>query len=164
MSRPVMVPSWPTTALPTSVRTRCIACRSSASGASAGEDAAEAVAWTLRNIGRYGGNPQRVFVMGHSAGAHIALLLTLDRRYLAAAGVSADDKEDSVAVLWPSSVDERALAHGWQRVDAHFAARDDAAPRDLAVLALALCVDGPLAAAAEAHAAAVVGALELAHA
>jgi acetyl esterase/lipase len=65
------------------------------------EDAAEAVAWTLRNIGRYGGNPQRVFVMGHSAGAHIALLLTLDRRYLAAAGASADDLRGAIGLSGP---------------------------------------------------------------
>ena len=65
------------------------------------EDAAQAVAWTLRNIDQYGGDPQRVFVMGHSAGAHIALLLTLDRRYLSAAGVSADDLEGAIGLSGP---------------------------------------------------------------
>jgi len=65
------------------------------------EDAARAVAWTLRNIDRYGGNPQRVFVMGHSAGAHIALLLTLDRHYLAATGVSADDLRGVIGLSGP---------------------------------------------------------------
>ena len=65
------------------------------------EDAAQAVAWTLRNIDRYGGNPQRVFVMGHSAGAHIALLLTLDRHYLAATGVSADDLRGVIGLSGP---------------------------------------------------------------
>lgn len=65
------------------------------------EDAAQAVAWTFHNIGRYGGNPQRVFIMGHSAGAHIALLLTLDRRYLAAAGVSADDLRGAIGLSGP---------------------------------------------------------------
>ncbi len=65
------------------------------------EDAAQAVAWTLRNIDRYGGNPQRVFVMGHSAGAHIALLLTLDRRYLVANGVSTDDLRGVIGLSGP---------------------------------------------------------------
>ena len=65
------------------------------------EDAAQAVAWTLRNIDRYGGNPHRVFVMGHSAGAHIALLLTLDRHYLAATGVSADDLRGVIGLSGP---------------------------------------------------------------
>lgn len=53
-------------------------------------DAALAVAWTIREISRYGGDPDRVFLMGHSAGAHIAALLALDRRHLEVAGSSSD--------------------------------------------------------------------------
>lgn len=51
-------------------------------------DTADAVAWTLRHARDYGGDPEAVFLMGHSAGAHLALLTALDPRYLAAAGVS----------------------------------------------------------------------------
>ena len=65
------------------------------------EDAAQAVAWTLRNIDRYGGDPRRVFVMGHSAGAHIALLLTLDQHYLAAAGASASELRGAIGLSGP---------------------------------------------------------------
>jgi acetyl esterase/lipase len=54
------------------------------------EDAAAAVAWTRGNISRYGGNPNRLFLMGHSAGAHIAALLTLHKQYLAADGLDPD--------------------------------------------------------------------------
>ncbi len=50
------------------------------------EDAASAVAWMRRNARRYGGDPSRLVVAGHSAGAHIAMLVALDRDYLAAAG------------------------------------------------------------------------------
>ncbi|PZN92090.1 MAG: alpha/beta hydrolase [Alphaproteobacteria bacterium] len=50
------------------------------------EDGAAAVAWTVRNIARYGGDPARIGATGHSAGAYIALMLALDRRWLAAAG------------------------------------------------------------------------------
>lgn len=64
-------------------------------------DAAEAVAWTLRNIGQFGGDPGRVFVMGHSAGAHTAMLLALDRRYLAAAGASPDDIRGAIGLSGP---------------------------------------------------------------
>lgn len=64
-------------------------------------DAAQAVAWTLRNIGRYGGDPRRVFVMGHSAGAHTAMLLALDRRYLVAAGASPDDLRGAIGLSGP---------------------------------------------------------------
>ena len=64
-------------------------------------DAAEAVAWTLRNIGQFGGDPRRVFVMGHSAGAHTVMLLALDRRYLAAAGASADELSGAIGLSGP---------------------------------------------------------------
>ncbi len=50
-------------------------------------DAAAAVAWTRENIAGYGGDPDRLFLMGHSAGAQIATLLALDGRYLRADGV-----------------------------------------------------------------------------
>lgn len=52
------------------------------------EDGAAAVAWTEANIARYGGDPQRIFLMGHSAGAHIGALLALDRLYLEQAGAT----------------------------------------------------------------------------
>ncbi len=51
------------------------------------DDAAAAVRWTVDHAGDYGGDAARIGVVGHSAGAHIALLMTLDRHYLAAAGV-----------------------------------------------------------------------------
>ncbi len=50
-------------------------------------DAAQAVRWTADNIAAYGGDPKRLFIAGHSAGAHIAALLALDARYLNAVGV-----------------------------------------------------------------------------
>jgi acetyl esterase/lipase len=46
------------------------------------EDGARAVAWTHRNAGEFGGDAGRVYLMGHSAGAHIAALLALDRSFL----------------------------------------------------------------------------------
>ncbi len=53
-------------------------------------DAAQAVAWTRREIGRYGGDPCRITLMGHSAGAYIAVMLGLDRRWLAEYAVDPD--------------------------------------------------------------------------
>ena len=50
------------------------------------EDGAAAVAWTVANIARHGGNPSRIGVSGHSAGAYIAMMLALDPRWLLAAG------------------------------------------------------------------------------
>jgi len=54
-------------------------------------DAANAVAWTQANVARYGGDPHRLFFMGHSAGAQIATLLALDPAYLRSAGLSPRD-------------------------------------------------------------------------
>ncbi|MFC3711695.1 alpha/beta hydrolase [Sphingoaurantiacus capsulatus] len=50
------------------------------------EDGAAAVAWTMANIGRYGGDPAKVSLVGHSAGAYIAMMLALDPQWLHAAG------------------------------------------------------------------------------
>ena len=52
------------------------------------EDAAQAVAWTRANVARYGGDPRRLFFMGHSAGGQIATLLALDPTYLRSVGLS----------------------------------------------------------------------------
>lgn len=45
-------------------------------------DAAEAVAWAHANAARFGGYPDKMFLMGHSAGAQIATLLSMDPEYL----------------------------------------------------------------------------------
>lgn len=50
------------------------------------DDAASAAQWALIHAGDYGGDPQRLYLMGHSAGAHLAALVALDRRYFAALG------------------------------------------------------------------------------
>jgi acetyl esterase/lipase len=54
------------------------------------DDAAAAVAWTIKNIARYGGDPRRVFVSGHSAGGFLTAMVGLDRRYLGKHGVTPD--------------------------------------------------------------------------
>jgi acetyl esterase/lipase len=50
------------------------------------QDAADAVKWTKDNIAKYGGDPNRIAIAGHSAGAHSVAMLTLDPQWLAAAG------------------------------------------------------------------------------
>ena len=49
------------------------------------QDGARAVAWTVANVARYGGDPSRITLMGHSAGAHIAAMLAYNREFLDAA-------------------------------------------------------------------------------
>lgn len=46
------------------------------------QDGAHAVAWAHAHAGEYGGNPDDLFVMGHSAGAHIGALLATDAHWL----------------------------------------------------------------------------------
>ncbi len=46
-------------------------------------DATRAVEWVKEHITEYGGDPGNLFLMGHSAGAHIAAMLTLNEKYLA---------------------------------------------------------------------------------
>ncbi|HEY8011381.1 MAG TPA: alpha/beta hydrolase [Rudaea sp.] len=54
-------------------------------------DAANAAKWTFTHAAEFGGDARRVFVMGHSAGGHIAALLACDKRYLAAVGMQPRD-------------------------------------------------------------------------
>ncbi len=51
------------------------------------EDCAAAVAWTLHTIKHYGGDPRRMYLLGHSAGAYNAAMLALDPRWLNSAGL-----------------------------------------------------------------------------
>jgi acetyl esterase/lipase len=51
------------------------------------DDAAAAVAWAFKNIGRFGGDVAKIFVSGHSAGGYISSMIGLDKRWLAKYGV-----------------------------------------------------------------------------
>lgn len=63
------------------------------------EDAAAAVAWTFENIAEYGGNPDKIFVSGHSAGAYLTLMVGLDKRWLGKHSIDAN----RIAALIPLS-------------------------------------------------------------
>lgn len=51
------------------------------------EDVADAVAWVLDNIQKYGGDPNRIALMGHSAGAHLVSLTGTSPVFLPARGI-----------------------------------------------------------------------------
>ena len=51
-------------------------------------DIAKSIHWVHDHIAEYGGDPKRLFVMGHSAGAQLAALVCTDERYLKAEGLS----------------------------------------------------------------------------
>jgi acetyl esterase/lipase len=52
------------------------------------KDVARAFAWTVKNIEKYGGRPDQIFISGHSAGGHLVALLATDESYLKAEEVS----------------------------------------------------------------------------
>jgi acetyl esterase/lipase len=54
------------------------------------EDCADALAWIYNNIARYGGDRGRLFYGGHSAGGHLAALVTLDARLKRSRGLPPD--------------------------------------------------------------------------
>ncbi|WP_083642819.1 alpha/beta hydrolase [Christiangramia flava] len=62
-------------------------------------DAAEAVAWVFRNIEKFHGDPERIFVSGHSAGGYLALMSVMDKDLLVKYDLDAND----VAGLVPFS-------------------------------------------------------------
>ena len=51
------------------------------------EDGAASVRWVHDHIAKFGGDPNQLYLMGHSAGAHLAAMLTLDARFLKAVGL-----------------------------------------------------------------------------
>ena len=54
------------------------------------EDAAAAIAWAFNNITSYGGDAAQIFVSGHSAGAYLALMNGLDKKWLQKEGIDAN--------------------------------------------------------------------------
>lgn len=52
------------------------------------QEVAASIAWTLENAERFGGDPKRIIVCGHSAGGHLSSLALLDNRWLAPFGHS----------------------------------------------------------------------------
>lgn len=62
------------------------------------EDSAAAVAWVMKNIERYGGDPKKVFVSGHSAGAYLATMVAMDPKWLGAHKLSNQSLAGVIAV------------------------------------------------------------------
>jgi acetyl esterase/lipase len=65
------------------------------------EDGAAAIRWAHEHARDYGGDPDHIYLLGHSAGAHIAALLNLDARYLKAVGLDRSVLRATVALSGP---------------------------------------------------------------
>lgn len=106
-------------------------------------DCALALQWTLVNAASLGGDPARVMVMGHSAGAYNAAMLALDPRWLAPLGLTPDRLAGWIGLAGPYDflpiVDPQVqVAFGWPHTPAYsqpiFYA-DAKAPRSLLLAA-----------------------------
>ncbi|WP_395738062.1 alpha/beta hydrolase [Prosthecobacter sp.] len=116
------------------------------------EDATAAVAWTLQNIAKHGGDTKRVFVGGHSAGGYLTLMLGMDAHYLAAFGL----KPQNIAGFIP--VSGQVMTHYTVReergISKFSVTADEAAPVRYADVKnlppmLVLCADTDMPARAE---------------
>lgn len=69
------------------------------------EDAAAAVSWVFKNIEKYGGNKKLIFVTGHSAGAYLGTIITMDKSYLGKYNI------DPMAIAGLISFSGQAITH-----------------------------------------------------
>jgi acetyl esterase/lipase len=65
------------------------------------EDCAAAVRWVAHNVSAHGGDPERIILMGHSAGAYNAMMLALDARYLSGARVDLAHIRGAIGLAGP---------------------------------------------------------------
>lgn len=77
------------------------------------DDVAAAFAWLKGNIAQHGGDPKRVFIGGHSAGAYLALMVALDPQYLAGRGL------DESALAGVVAISGQAVTHFTVRAERH---------------------------------------------
>ncbi|MGK2932960.1 MAG: alpha/beta hydrolase [Solirubrobacterales bacterium] len=61
-------------------------------------DVAAAIGWIDKNIGRFGGDPDRLVLMGHSAGGHLVSLVATQPRFLRGAGVDPGQVEGVISL------------------------------------------------------------------
>ncbi len=85
------------------------------------EDVARAFAWTHKNIGKYGGRADQIFVTGQSAGGHLTALLATNEIYLAAQGLSLKDIKGAVPISgvyqFSGRWSERVIGKGQESAD-----------------------------------------------
>ncbi len=76
------------------------------------QDVAAAIAWSFANVQRWGGNPQRTYLLGHSAGAHLVALVGTNPFYLQEHGLSLANIKGVVS-LDTSSLDLERRVRVW---------------------------------------------------
>jgi len=73
------------------------------------KDVARAFAWTVKNIEKYGGRTDQIFVSGHSAGGHLVALLATDETYLKAEGCGVKNIKGVIALSGVYEVPPKVL-------------------------------------------------------
>lgn len=85
------------------------------------QDTAKAIAWTYKNIASHGGNPNKLYLSGHSAGGHLCSLVALDGSHLTAEGSDPKIIKGVISVSAPYSikgnVDIAGLGHVFSECD-----------------------------------------------
>jgi len=74
------------------------------------KDVARAFAWTAKTIAKHGGRADRIFVCGHSAGAHLVALLTTEERWLKDHGLSTKDIRGAIPISGPFVIPDGLMA------------------------------------------------------
>lgn len=69
------------------------------------QDAALAVKWAKEHAQLFGGDPDRLYLSGHSAGGHIALILALDGRHLAEVGLASGSVAGVIPIAAPTGIE-----------------------------------------------------------
>jgi len=77
------------------------------------EDVAQAFAWVHAHVAEHGGDPKRLFLVGHSSGAQLSLLLASDAHWLAAQHLSAKDVAGVVGLSTPLDLAPRTDGEGY---------------------------------------------------
>jgi len=92
------------------------------------EDVAAAMAWVRANIAARGGDPDKLFLVGHSSGAKLVALAGTDERYLASQGLEPKNLRGVIAmgsITWDEDLEQALKLHGRDRVKEAFARDPD---------------------------------------
>lgn len=87
------------------------------------EDVAAAVAWLRANVARFGGDPQKLFLFGHSSGATLVALVGTDGRYLARHNLKPSDLRGVLpmgSIMWDDELEQALTRHGRAKVGEAF--------------------------------------------
>jgi len=87
------------------------------------EDVAAAVEWVRTSIGARGGDPRKLFLIGHSSGARLVALVGTDERYLARHGRKTRDLRGVVpmgSIMWDDELEQALTQYGRGRVEEAF--------------------------------------------